>query len=290
MDLLTRLVKESSQVQQGGFWQDPELLCHDLKTAIPINIQNVADYIYARARPIHFRSEFPNLAPPWPLFFMFYKMPQLWGSSSGPVDALTGSEFGYLFLTKPLPDGWEIETLIFVDNGKKIGVIGVLYEVDETGQFRAVAGADGLRWATTPLITWPEGHPVDKLRMPDNSWSGHIFMFAPCLAISFCHCKNVEIIRQPVPSKVKAKRERKYGWSPNQWHALQIEPMRRQLDAAGANEPGGLQRALHIMRGHFKDYRERRGLFGKTHGMWWWDFRLSNSTHPHRYRIEKTGQ
>jgi hypothetical protein len=69
MDLLTRLVKESSQVQRGGFWKDPKLLRQNLKTAIPINIQNVADYIYARARPIHFRSEFPNLAPPWPLFF-----------------------------------------------------------------------------------------------------------------------------------------------------------------------------------------------------------------------------
>jgi hypothetical protein len=66
--------------------------------------------------------------------------------------------------------------------------------------------------------------------------------------------------------------------------------MCKQLDAAGAKDPGGLPRALHIMRGHFKDYREGRGLFGKVHGMWWWDFRLTDSSHPHRYQIEKPGE
>ena len=42
--------------------------------------------------------------------------------------------------------------------------------------------------------------------------------------------------------------------------------MRRQLAEAGANEPGGLKRSLHIMRGHFKNYRDGRGLFGKIRG------------------------
>lgn len=27
---------------------------------------------------------------------------------------------------------------------------------------------------------------------------------------------------------------------------------------------------LHLVRGHFKDYEEGKGLFGKLHGRWWW--------------------
>jgi len=28
---------------------------------------------------------------------------------------------------------------------------------------------------------------------------------------------------------------------------------------------------LHITRGHFKDYRDGKGLFGKYQGLFWWD-------------------
>ena len=59
---------------------------------------------------------------------------------------------------------------------------------------------------------------------------------------------------------------------------------------ARAKDPAGLKRALHICRGHFKDYREGRGLFAKTHGIWWWDFRLTDSSHRHWYEIEETDQ
>jgi hypothetical protein len=38
----------------------------------------------------------------------------------------------------------------------------------------------------------------------------------------------------------------------------------------------GLKRALHICRGHFKDYT-KRGLFGKIHGVFWWSEHLAGA-------------
>ena len=29
-----------------------------------------------------------------------------------------------------------------------------------------------------------------------------------------------------------------------------------------------------------------RGIFGKVHGMWWWDFRVTDAGHQHRYDID----
>jgi len=41
--------------------------------------------------------------------------------------------------------------------------------------------------------------------------------------------------------------------------------------ASASDETGvSIQKALHICRGHFKDYR-KSGLFGKIAGIFWWD-------------------
>jgi hypothetical protein len=79
----------------------------------------------------------------------------------------------------------------------------------------------------TPFFQWPTGEVIGH-----TQFDPAIF-FAPFLAISFCHCKNVDILREPLPAKVKAKRERLHGWSASAWHSLKIEPMRKQLAKAG---------------------------------------------------------
>ena len=47
--------------------------------------------------------------------------------------------------------------------------------------------------------------------------------------------------------------------------------MKKVLKTEGGIDEVGLQRALHICRGHFKDYRDGKGLFGKHKGLYWWD-------------------
>jgi hypothetical protein len=79
MDLLTRLVKEAVQLpQMNGYMAiDRQALISDLKAATPIRIQNVADYLFLETdqESFHLSQDFPNVAPPWPIFFMSYRMP-----------------------------------------------------------------------------------------------------------------------------------------------------------------------------------------------------------------------
>lgn len=292
MDLLLRLVKEAPALPE---MRDPlaikrDALLHDLKVAIPIRIQNVADYLFLETDQDDFQlnHDFPNLAPPWPIFFMSYKMPsRVQLKNKWQPNPSAGVEYGLLFAADEdrATGGWSVRSVIWAAQLPQTVMQGIIWRISREGECLSAEGTpfagDTMTYLATPIFRWPTGEVLLERRIELQPF------FAPFLAISFCHCKNVDILREPVPPKVKAKRERTHGWSPDAWHALKIEPMRRQLRGAGANEPGGLKRALHITRGHFKDYREGRGLFGKVHGMWWWDNRLTDSSHPHRYRIDK---
>jgi hypothetical protein len=116
---------------------------------------------------------------------------------------------------------------------------GFYWRADEDGRLVSVddvqPAKNHLRLRVTKEVSWQTQQVVSD----DKLWSPIVCV--PFLAICFCHYKNVELATDAVPSKVKAKRE--HGWSPEAWHKLKIEPMRRQLAAAGANQPGGLKRA-----------------------------------------------
>jgi hypothetical protein len=90
------------------------------------------------------------------------------------------------------------------------------------------------------------------------------------LTLSFMHCKNV-ILEMVTPDVKLAKRTHaRSGIALHRYHVLNIDPMRTVLRQAAQHD--GLVRhgkALHICRGHFKDYRQR-GLFGQHKGLFWW--------------------
>lgn len=96
------------------------------------------------------------------------------------------------------------------------------------------------------------------------------FWLVPLMSIAFLHCKNVEIF-QEIPSERLQKARNKRGKAPLvYYHILNIKPMRQVLHTEGQQASGGLSRALHICRGHFKDYTDK-GLFGRNRGLYWWD-------------------
>jgi len=99
-------------------------------------------------------------------------------------------------------------------------------------------------------------------------------------ALSLMHCKNVNLEDIPVPPKIQAKREKR-GVPTVTFKTLVVEPMRQQVRREAAEDPAGeqnhIKRAMHIARGHFKDYRNGPGLFGKYQGLYWWDMHVRGS-------------
>jgi hypothetical protein len=111
----------------------------------------------------------------------------------------------------------------------------------------------------------PGGSPGSGLRAILPMW----------LAVSFMHCKNVRHV-ETVP-KVDHKFLKATGKKPRvRFYTLEIDPMKETLRREGQCETVGLKQALHICRGHFKDYRAS-GLFGKIKGIFWWDSALRGS-------------
>jgi len=98
-----------------------------------------------------------------------------------------------------------------------------------------------------------------------------LFLHIPFLALSFLHCRNVKIV-EPLPNPKWDRARMKSGKKPLvRYETLEIEPMKRVLKEQGERDTKGLKHALHICRGHFKDFSEGGGLFGKYHGMYWWE-------------------
>lgn len=94
--------------------------------------------------------------------------------------------------------------------------------------------------------------------------------YCALLTVSLMHCKNVQIVDNN-PSEIASRKWRRQGNQPLvKFKTLNIEPMKTILRYEGHSESTGLKHALHICRGHFRDYRER-GLFGKHKGIYWWE-------------------
>lgn len=157
---------------------------------------------------------------------------------------------------------WACESLAFAQgpNGPIIKWLYSRFPLTDQGQF--VRYPDG-------KIVIGTGNYQDPYNEEDKT--GIEYLHVPLLATSFAHCKNVVITTQrPSPKLVRA-REKKDRPKPTTYKILEIEPMRKVLKSDGGMSQGtSLQRALHICRGHFKDYRQH-GLFGRNKGLYWWD-------------------
>jgi len=102
------------------------------------------------------------------------------------------------------------------------------------------------------------------------------WLYPALLALSLCHCKNVELQPEDLPQALRRAREKRGRAAVSRFYTLEISSMRRDLEAAGS--VSSLRNALHLCRGHFKDYREGGGLFGKHHGLYWWDLQARGTS------------
>jgi hypothetical protein len=241
-------------------------------------IDNVADY-YFKSTDQEFWTldrDFPNGAPPFPSFWCEHRLPKLIHSREH-GDTHTGTEGGRIgvfcaavdpALSKyegQAPEGvkWILWSEIFVDYGRWRssglidGPVGSIFMcVDAEGRFL------GLPWMQSYAAS--DEYSLEVMR------SMMTWLHPMLLAVSFLHCKNVALEDHKVDAPLAKKYRARHGVDPTPYKTLVIEPLKAILRKEGGHGSGnGLAKALHICRGHFRDYREGRGLFGKYHGQFW---------------------
>ena len=246
--------------------------------ALPVLlIDNVADYYYVGTGQEYWdlSRDFPNLAPPFDCFWCEHRLAgRIHSDAKGDTDArgLLGKEarMGVFFLVfdsqdiergKDFPAGtrWVYMAEIFIhyDHVKGDRAHGphgtILIAVDAEG-----------RILDAPQIQsygGPECNEVMKHIM--------IWLHPSLLAICFLHCKNVTVVDEAVAKPLAKKHHARTGQWPVKYKTLVIEPLKQVLRAQGKSGEVGLAKAMHICRGHFADYTQGKGLFGKYHGRYW---------------------
>lgn len=127
-----------------------------------------------------------------------------------------------------------------------------------------------LYWGGGPIELDPPIDPEEARSFADPLVT---FMAPALMTTSLLHCKNVELQTVEPDQKLSRNYAKKRGGGRplTTYHVIDIEPMRRILDAAGAQEgQEGLRRALHLCRGHFKVFTPDAPLFGRHVGTYWW--------------------
>jgi hypothetical protein len=249
---------------------------HDIimDPALPVLlIDNVANYFYESDQEYwDLRDDFPNLAPPYPAFWCESKLVKhIHSKECGDSDLSAMVPHGRIGMLinavdpanahgEGIPENarWILWCELYIDYGRRgitadgphgsvmlcIDANGVIIDRPWMQSFAAASDADIMR----SYITW----------------------FNPAfLAISFLHCHNVAVIDNHVPAPLAKKYRARHGISPCSYKTLVIEPLKQILKSEGRAGQIGLAKAMHICRGHFRDYREGRGLFGKYHKLVW---------------------
>ena len=111
------------------------------------------------------------------------------------------------------------------------------------------------------------------------------FLYVVMLAMSLINCRNVSTRTVKAEPKLLAKHARNGVAATAEHHVIEIQPMIRSVKTV-TSESGYSRRAAAVVRGHFKDYSEGKGLFGQHKGMFWWHQRSGGLAADVEYRLK----
>lgn len=272
-----------------------EMLDGYLKEAQLVLIDNVAQYWNqqfldnADKQEVN-ASDFPNVTPPFPFTFLefrpsassrahavyeevgvlvFSTFSSLGDNNERPVKEYVRKQFQPLQLAEEA----EFATLSYILLRTR-HVPGVIYggecllPINKEGRIIPIADGKGV-----PGVVGINPNLVGDGVNAQGAWTylaKHVF-YPTLLALSFMHCRNVQVVQETPPPKLSKKHERKTGRPLLRYRVLQIDHMKEVLEKEGGASKTGLKRALHICRGHFAHYGEAgKGLlFGKYAGTVW---------------------
>jgi hypothetical protein len=93
-------------------------------------------------------------------------------------------------------------------------------------------------------------------------------------ALALMHAKNSSLLDNEAPAKLSKKYQQKHGRGLTSYKTIQVKPMRQVKTASDVEGNTKISSRLHIVRGHWKDYRFGEGLFGKYKDIFWWDSQM----------------
>ncbi len=232
-----------------------------------IKIDNVRDYVYENNQEFwDWTIDAFNIIPPFKSTWFEFKLPK-WSNNEGKLIDLKNNfnlSFGVFGQYEILPTKkFCVRFTCFSEFLEGILVNGdALFSADEKGKPELSCGRIVGRLTSTFINLISYGRNPNDLSC-FNSYGGVLMM-----ALNFIHCKNVVIKAEQIPGKLKKSRKRKGKPYFEKYYMLQIEPMKKILRTEGESEKVGIKRALHICRGHFRTYNEKK-LFGKVLGTFW---------------------
>jgi len=248
----------------------------DISRGAVILADNVASYCSSAGwKEFDSYKEFFNLAPPWPISFIEWggpfpepffvhgyvseeELPEDGDEIEGGVPVVRR---GCSINATPRPTGgWEliVTSWCLLKTGQVFfpGILVYVY-VKDNGELEDIVFQSGRRLATASEN--------------DKKPAEIIGLFSVLSAIQFCHCKNVALTdatETEGPSKRWLRRQRQPAI---QYNTISIEPTSRRRSGETANDDSSSRpTALHICRGHFREYEDGHGPFGRAEGGIFW--------------------
>lgn len=247
-----------------------------VESAITVVVDNVSDFYCESDRmEWDFAEHFPTPLPFHHMLLVEFNMPQkvLNFGRWLPVHRATHAA---LIRTKPIEDAgsflginheflhpkakWISRLSLFTFGFGKFffSEVSPIWQFDETGNLCQPPNA--------PCT--PEGMDNPTFREYANSMIAGELAQVPLLAMCFANCKNVTRTVAGKECEPDAPWVRKHNPPAIKYHVLNINPMKEVLRTEGGSETNGIQKALHICRGHFARYDN--GMFGRSEPVTVW--------------------
>jgi len=255
---------------------------------VVILANNVSEYYFmGNPKEVWDRGDFPNVAPPFERMWFEWDVTGTANSEGKIVRMGEGYRSGMMvdsvsdkssmeealrtcvakgFLVERDPKWMCFGEVFMRRDGRPYRFCRLVWCVDDEGQYIGFGNGKFiviLEHEQEKAVR--DGHDGDKI-FSVMTMMTHV----PFLAMSFMHCKNVELEKGPaIPVALQKARAKKGKHQLFRYKTLIVEPIRKMVEEHVGGDISMTRKALHICRGHFKDYRQR-GLFGKVRGTFWW--------------------
>jgi hypothetical protein len=89
-------------------------------------------------------------------------------------------------------------------------------------------------------------------------------------SLAMLNCDNIDSVEHHAPEPFQRSRVRSGKRPLVSYRTVEVNAAKTPKSIATRSLSGGADARLHQRRGHMKDYRAGKGLFGKYKGLWYW--------------------